>query len=236
MITCTAKANSVNAIYQANSDPRLKMFAAQIRPRAEKCRRRATNGIGNIKRRVVSLVAVRQLSGTLRAKHRRGGRTIGRLSFCVSHHRSRIDVRASLAVRRHRCRRGSSGYWFVFGRQVVCVLGCRHPTPSVRSAQIVQPRYTAETILGIKNEESHVVVRELGFANAAIAVVGIGSIIIPAWVTAGALAGGIFYGLAGVNHALRPHRNRLEVMAMISDLFVAVVLLGALAANWLVLA
>jgi hypothetical protein len=100
--------------------------------------------------------------------------------------------------------------------------------------QIVQPQYTAETILGIKNEESHVVVRELGFANAAIAVVGVGSIIFPAWVTAGALAGGIFYGLADVNHALRPHRNRLEAIAMISDLFVAVVLLAALAANCLV--
>ncbi len=119
--------------------------------------------------------------------------------------------------------------WFVFW-----AVGIRLLLSGLR--QIVQPRYTAETILGIKNEESHVVVRELGFANAAIAVVGIGSIIIPAWVTAGALAGGIFYGLAGVNHALRPHRNRLEVMAMISDLFVAVVLLGALAANWLVLA
>ena len=94
--------------------------------------------------------------------------------------------------------------WFVFW-----AVGIRLLLSGLR--QIVQPRYTAETILGIKNEESHVVVRELGFANSAIAVVGIGSIIIPAWVTAGALAGGIFYGLAGVNHALRPHRNRLEV-------------------------
>jgi len=43
-------------------------------------------------------------------------------------------------------------------------------------------------------------------------------------VTAGALAGGIFYGLAGVNHAVQSHRNRLETVAMTSDLFAAVVL------------
>jgi hypothetical protein len=111
---------------------------------------------------------------------------------------------------------------------VFWAVGIRLLLASLR--QILQPRYTAETVLGIKNEESHFVVRELGFANAAIAAIGAGSILFPKWVTAGALAGGIFYGLAGVNHAKRPHRNRLENMAMISDLFVAVVLLAAYAA------
>jgi hypothetical protein len=47
----------------------------------------------------------------------------------------------------------------------------------------------------------------------------------PSWRLAGALAGGIFYGLAGVNHALQAHRNRLENVAMVSDLFAALVLL-----------
>jgi len=51
---------------------------------------------------------------------------------------------------------------------------------------------------------------------------------------AAALAGGVSYGLAGVNHALQPHRNRLETVAMATDLFVAVVLLAVCAGAWLV--
>jgi hypothetical protein len=34
--------------------------------------------------------------------------------------------------------------------------------------QIVQPRYTAQVILGIKGEDALVLVRELGFANGAL--------------------------------------------------------------------
>ncbi|GEM_PF-4654073 len=41
-----------------------------------------------------------------------------------------------------------------------------------------------------------------------------------------ALAGGVLYGLAGANHALQPHRNRLENVAMGSDLSASVVLLA----------
>jgi hypothetical protein len=117
--------------------------------------------------------------------------------------------------------------WFVFW-----AVGMRLLVAGMR--QIVQPRYTALQILGIKNEESHFVVRELGFANVALGVVGAGSIIADSWLMAGALAGGIFYALAGANHALRAHRNRLENMAMVSNLFVAVVLLIAFGVNRLV--
>ena len=69
-------------------------------------------------------------------------------------------------------------------------------------------------------------VRELGIANLAIGTVGTGSLLVPEWLPAAALAGMIFYGLAGINHAFQPHRNRLENVAMVSDLFVAVVLLA----------
>ena len=110
------------------------------------------------------------------------------------------------------------GRWFVFW-----AVGIRLLLAGIR--QIIQPRYTAETILGIKGEESLLVVRELGFANAAVGAIGTGSILAPGWVTAGALAGGIFYGLAGANHAMQIHRNRLENVAMTSDLFVGIVLL-----------
>lgn len=69
--------------------------------------------------------------------------------------------------------------------------------------------------------------RELGFANLAIGTLGIVSIAVASWQLAAALAGGIFYALAGVAHVLQPHRNRLETVAMLSDLFAAAVLLCA---------
>ena len=57
---------------------------------------------------------------------------------------------------------------------------------------------------------------------------GVASIAIPGWAGAAGLAGAIFYLLAGGNHLLQGHRNRLENVAMVSDSFVGVVLAGAL--------
>ena len=96
--------------------------------------------------------------------------------------------------------------------------------------QIFQPRYTAN-LLGLESDESLILVRELGFANVAMGTAGIASLLVPGWTMAIALAGGLFYLFAGVNHALRPHANSRERLAMISDLLMAVVLLGALAAS-----
>ena len=48
--------------------------------------------------------------------------------------------------------------------------------------QIVQPRYTAETILGVKDPDATLIVRELGFANTAIGSAGLGSIYLAGWV------------------------------------------------------
>ena len=110
------------------------------------------------------------------------------------------------------------GRWFVFW-----AVGCRLFLAGIR--QIVQPGYTARVILGLKHDESQLLVRELGFANVAMGCVGIASLFMPSWRLAIALAGGIFYGFAGVNHAVQSHRNRLENVAMISDLFAALVLL-----------
>lgn len=94
--------------------------------------------------------------------------------------------------------------------------------------QIVQPRYTAEVILSLKHEESHVLVRELGFANLAAGIAGLACGFFPAWIPAVSLSGGVFYSLAGINHLLQPHRSKLETIAMVSDLFVGLVLLLAL--------
>ena len=111
------------------------------------------------------------------------------------------------------------GKWYVFW-----AVGVRLFLAGLR--QVMQPRYTAQTILGLKGDESLVVVRELGFANLAFGVSGLLSIRFSTWCVPVALAAGIFYGLAGANHALQSHRGRLESIAMASDVFAAVVLLS----------
>lgn len=107
--------------------------------------------------------------------------------------------------------------WYVFWAVGVrlCLAGVR---------QIIHPRYTAETILGRTGADSLFFVRELGFANAAMGSVGFVSLIEPSWVMPAAMMGAIFYGLAGINHALHRGRNKLQNLAMATDLFAALLL------------
>ena len=107
--------------------------------------------------------------------------------------------------------------WYVFW-----AVGARLSLAGLR--QIVQPRYTAETILGFKGAEALFFVRELGFANVAMGSVGIASLLAPSWVTPAAMLGAIYYGLAGISHCFHKVRNKLENVALMSDLFAALVL------------
>jgi hypothetical protein len=111
-----------------------------------------------------------------------------------------------------------AGKWFVFW-----TVGVRLFVAGLR--QMIQPRYTAETILGIKGEDSLLIVRELGFANCAIGSIGIGTLYFPGWLLPASIAGTIFYGLAAINHSYHKARTSLQNVAMISDLFAAVALL-----------
>jgi hypothetical protein len=113
--------------------------------------------------------------------------------------------------------------WFTFWS-----VGCRLILAGTR--QVVQPKYTANVILGLQGNESLFMVRELGFANLAIGSIGVASLFQPSWRVAAALAGTIFYGLAGLGHVAQKHRNSLANVAMISDLFVSAVLLCVCAA------
>src|ERR1700683_446508 len=110
------------------------------------------------------------------------------------------------------------GKWFVFW-----AVGIRLLLAGLR--QIIQPRYTAEAILGIKDAGATLGVRECEFANTALGSIGIASSLFPAGVLPTGIVGTIFYGLAGINHVTHKQRNNLENVAMTSDLFVAVVLL-----------
>jgi Family of unknown function (DUF6790) len=107
--------------------------------------------------------------------------------------------------------------WYVFW-----AVGVRLGLAGLR--QIIQPRYTAETILGIKSPDSLILVRELGFANTAIGSAGLGSLLASSWITPVALTGAIFYGLAGINHCFHRNRNALQNLALVSDLCAGLIL------------
>jgi hypothetical protein len=114
------------------------------------------------------------------------------------------------------------GKWFVFWSA-----GVRLVLAGLR--QFFQPRFTSEQIFGIKSDDALPIVRELGVANFATGVVGIASLAKPSFVLPVAIAGAIFYGLAGIRHAAEGGRTRNENIAMVSDLFVFLALAAYIA-------
>jgi hypothetical protein len=97
--------------------------------------------------------------------------------------------------------------------------------------QNVNPAFTAQSILGTSTPGSTTLVREVGFGNLALGSIGVLSLWLSSWQQPAALGGAIFFALAGINHLLQRHRNQLENLAMVSDLFAAVVLLAGLIAQ-----
>ena len=119
------------------------------------------------------------------------------------------------------------GKWFVFWG-----VGVRLLIAGLR--QYFQPGYTSRELLGVDGPEVYVIVRELGGANFAAGVVGLASLVAPSFVPPSAIAAAIFYLVAGVEHVKTRDRDRPETIAMISDLFIAVVL-GVFAVGTLLL-
>ena len=111
------------------------------------------------------------------------------------------------------------GKWFVFW-----AVGARLLIAGLR--QYVQPAFTSRDIMGIEDPAAYVLVRELGGANLASGILGLTSLLMPSFVLPTALGAGIFYAVAGLEHMRADHRGRNETIAMISDVFVAMVLLG----------
>jgi hypothetical protein len=112
-----------------------------------------------------------------------------------------------------------TGKWFVFW-----AVGVRLTLAGLR--QVAAPDFTARAVFRIEAPEALPLVRELGFANLAAGVVGLASLAWPGFVLPAAIWGAIFLGAAGVMHARRSGRSRHESVAMVSDLFVALVLAG----------
>ena len=133
-----------------------------------------------------------------------------------------ISIVAQIFLTDHGALHGASNLAVVAKWYVFWAVGVRLSLAGLR--QIIQPRFTAETILGFKGTEALFFVRELGFANVAMGSVAFASLFAPSWVTPAAMLGAIYYGLAGIIHCFHKGRNKLENVALMSDLFAALVL------------
>jgi hypothetical protein len=110
------------------------------------------------------------------------------------------------------------GKWFIFW-----AVGIRLFTAGVKQAS--NPEFTASKIFNFRHKESYVVIRELGFANMALGAMGILSVINDQWRLIAAISGGMFYLLAGVVHMLRKISSTNELIALVYDLFAALMLI-----------
>jgi hypothetical protein len=118
------------------------------------------------------------------------------------------------------------GKWFVFWG-----VGVRLMLAGLR--QIANPAFTADVIFGVKEKAALTIVQELGFANLSIGLLGALALLKAEWIVPAAITGGLFYGLAGVKHLIKGKRNRTESIAMVSDLWIFLVLAGYLAGSTL---
>lgn len=110
------------------------------------------------------------------------------------------------------------GKWFVFWAVGVRLFGAG-------LSQVIRPQFTAEKILGIRNNQQFIIVQELGFANISMGILGISTILNGNWTLPAAIVGCLFLGLAGVRHILSREKGLLENSAMLSNLAIVVILL-----------
>lgn len=112
-----------------------------------------------------------------------------------------------------------AGKWFTFWAS-----GVRLFISGLR--QTFDPRFTAQNIFKIDNVDVFPIVREIGFANLSMGALALLSLYASQLTLPGALVGGLYYALAGIGHMLVKERNVKENIAMVSDVAIAVVLLG----------
>ena len=109
------------------------------------------------------------------------------------------------------------GRWWTFW-----AVGVRLFLAGIR--QVVQPRFTAKEIFEIHDPSALPIIREIGFANLSMGMLGICSIFRSDWVIPAAIVGSLYYGFAGLGHLPQKNKNAKEYTAMVSDLFAAGIL------------
>lgn len=103
--------------------------------------------------------------------------------------------------------------WFIFS-----ALGLRLTTAGLK--QILNPDFTLKIIFNLPSNEYAIIVRELGFSNLCIGMLGLLSIFLNQFFISAAISGGLFLGLAGFYHLISKPKNLNQKIAMISDLFI----------------
>jgi len=114
--------------------------------------------------------------------------------------------------------------WVVF-----CGVGLRLGVAGIK--QTIHPQFTAKDIFNILDDGVLPLVKELGFANISLSAVALISLFIPSFRTPACLAGMLYFGLAGFLHISKPKESSKEVFAMITDLWISIVLLALMIAN-----
>ena len=117
--------------------------------------------------------------------------------------------------------RGLIIVWLVFWG-----IGIRLLTAGLR--QILKPAFTAEAIFNLRSTESHIVIKELGFANLTLGLMASASLFLPSWQLPAACMGIFFYGAAGIQHVIKRPVSANEWIALVSDLYISILLLVCL--------
>ena len=125
-----------------------------------------------------------------------------------------LSILAEMLFRKTALSVGLAGKYFVGW-----AIGVRLLVAGLR--QTTRPRFTAEEIFHLRNaDESLPIVRELGFANICLGILGTVSLFADDWRLPAALAGGLYFGFAGLLHVFRKAATFNERIAKISDLFI----------------
>lgn len=107
--------------------------------------------------------------------------------------------------------------WFVFSG-----IGLRLFTAGVK--QVIQPQFTAQEIFNISDKKIIPIIKELGFANICFGIIALVSFFIPSFRIPAVLAGGLYFGFAALIHIRKKRDSSEETFAMISDLYIFIVL------------
>lgn len=115
---------------------------------------------------------------------------------------------------------GTASLWWLIGKWFVFWgVGVRLFIAGAR--QIVKPELTATEIFGVTDKAAFPLAQELGFWNFTIGLIAVASIKRPEWTVPMAIAGMLFYAMAGVLHVAATDREFSENVAMVSDLGMA---------------
>ena len=109
------------------------------------------------------------------------------------------------------------GKWFIF-----FAAGIRLFIAGIK--QITDPGFTLKQIFQINSSESFPIMRELGFANLCFGLIGILSLFLPAWRIVSAFGSGLYYGFAGLQHALEKPTGGNEKFALVTDIVIFIFL------------